>query len=96
MLYNRSKKHYNTEYTVNDHFLSLKAKTTGVFIISFPGPTIQSLPHIQFSSVQLLSHVQLFATLGAVAHQAPLSTGFSRQEHWSGLPFPSPMHESEK
>ena len=30
------------------------------------------------------------------AHQAPLSLGFSRQDHWSGLPFPSPMHESEK
>ena len=30
------------------------------------------------------------------AHQAPPSRGFSRQEHWSGLPFPSPMHESEK
>ena len=30
------------------------------------------------------------------AHQAPLSLGFSRQEHWSRLPFPSPMHESEK
>ena len=30
------------------------------------------------------------------AHQAPPSLGFSRQEHWSGLPFPSSMHESEK
>ena len=30
------------------------------------------------------------------AHQAPPSLGFSRQEHWSGLPFPSPMHEGEK
>ena len=30
------------------------------------------------------------------AHQAPRSLGLSRQEHWSGLPFPSPMHESEK
>ena len=30
------------------------------------------------------------------AHQAPPALGFSRQEHWSGLPFPSPMHESEK
>ena len=29
------------------------------------------------------------------SHQAPLSLGFSRQEHWSGLPFPSPMQESE-
>ena len=30
------------------------------------------------------------------SYQAPPSLGFSRQEHWSGLPFPSPMHESEK
>ena len=30
------------------------------------------------------------------SHQAPPSLGFSRQEYWSGLPFPSPMHESEK
>ena len=29
------------------------------------------------------------------AHQAPPSLGFSRQEHWTGLPFPSPMHGSE-
>ena len=47
----------------------------------------------------LLSHfsrVRLCATPEMAAHQAPLSLGFSRQEHWSGLPFPSPMHESEK
>ena len=30
------------------------------------------------------------------SHQAPPSLGFSRQEHWSGFPFPSPMQESEK
>ena len=30
------------------------------------------------------------------SHQAPPSLGFSRQENWSGLPFPSPMHESKK
>ena len=42
------------------------------------------------------SHVQLRATPEMAAHQAPPSLGFSRQEHWSGLPFPSPMHESEK
>ena len=41
------------------------------------------------------SHVWLFATLWTVAREAPLSMGFSRQEHWSGLPFPPPMHESE-
>ena len=38
----------------------------------------------------MLSHVQLFATPWTVAHQAPLSMGFSRQEYWSGLPFPTP------
>jgi len=43
-----------------------------------------------------LSHVRLCATPEAAAHQAPPSLGFSRQEHWSGLPIPSPMHESEK
>ena len=37
-----------------------------------------------------LSHVQLFATPGTVACQAPPSVGFSRQEYWSGLPFSSP------
>ena len=41
------------------------------------------------------SRVQLCAIPQTVGHQAPLSLGFSRQEHWSGLPFPSPMHESE-
>ena len=52
-----------------------------------------------FSCLLLLSHfscVQLCATPWAAAHQAPPSLGFSRQEHWSGLPFPSPVHESEK
>ena len=34
--------------------------------------------------------VRLFATLWTVVHQAPLSMGFSRQEYWSGLPFPPP------
>ena len=40
--------------------------------------------------VQLLSRVQFFETAWTVAHQAPLSMGFSRQEYWSGLPFPTP------
>ena len=47
----------------------------------------------------LLSHfsrVRLCATPEKAAHEAPPSLGFSRQEHWSGLPFPSPMHETEK
>ena len=36
------------------------------------------------------SHVQFFASLWTVAHQAPLSMGFSREEYWSGLPYPPP------
>ena len=57
---------------------------------------------IAFSNVYTLlllrcfSRVWLSATPWTAAHQAPPSLGFSRQEHWSGLPFPSPMHESEK
>ena len=39
------------------------------------------------------SHVRLCAIPQTAAHQAPPSRRFSRQEHWSGLPFPSPMHE---
>ena len=42
------------------------------------------------------SRVRLCATPETAAHQAPPSLGFFRQEHWSGLPFPSPMHESEE
>ena len=47
---------------------------------------------VLFSTVaaQLLSRVQLFATPWTVAHQAPLSMGFPRQEYQSRLPFPSP------
>ena len=43
-----------------------------------------------FGVAHSLNHLQLFATLRTVAHQAPLSMGFFRQEHWSGLPCPPP------
>ena len=48
--------------------------------------------YISLIVVSSLSHVQLFAAPWTVAHQAPLSMGFPRQEHWSGLPCPSPGH----
>ena len=50
----------------------------------------QILRITHLSWVKLLSRLRLFATPWTVACQAPLSTGFSRQEYWSGLPFPSP------
>ena len=51
---------------------------------------IQVLRRDAFFCVYVLSCVQLFAALWAVARQAPLSMGFPRQEFWSGLPFPTP------
>ena len=60
------------------------------FLLTAPGSLLLLL---------LLSHfsrVRLCATPETAAHQAPPSLGFSRQEHWSGLPFPSPMHENGK
>ena len=45
-----------------------------------------------FSSVQSLSRVRLLATPWTAAYQAPPSMGFARQEYWSGVPLPSPMH----
>ena len=57
----------------------------------FPQVTeFQRCCHRWFAVVQLLSRVRLCATPWTVAHQAPLSIGLPRQEHWSGWPFPSP------
>ena len=48
--------------------------------------------HTKWSKLGILScfsHVRLFATLWTIAHHAPLFMGFSKQEYWSGLPFPT-------
>ena len=49
-----------------------------------------SYQHMNWIELKSLSHVGLFASPWSVAHQAPPSMGFFRQEFWSGLPFPSP------
>ena len=82
----------------------------GNFWYKQPGPKIVcafvldfTFSHYNPSSLELLlllllscfSRVRLCAAPWAAAHQAPPSLGFSRQEQWSGLPFPSPMQESE-
>ena len=51
---------------------------------------MESNPGSHLRHVCVLSHVPLFVTPWTVAHQAPLSMGFSRQEYWSGLLFPTP------
>ena len=82
---------------------SLPRDWTHVFYVSCTGslPLAPPGPSYEVSIWLLLmlshfSHVQLCATPQTAAHQAPPSLGFSRQEHWSGLPFPPPMHGSEK
>ena len=54
------------------------------------------VPTLQLLLLSRFSRVRLCATPWTAAHQAPPSLGFSRLEHWSGLPFPSPMHQSGK
>ena len=57
---------------------------------------VQTCTQIVVIVFQSLSRILLFATPWTAAYQAPPSLGFSRQEHWSGLPFPSPVRESGK
>ena len=75
--------------------------SVSLLLSCFAFPEINgSLSQIQGPLLLLLlsrfSRVRLSATPETAAHQAPPFLGFSRQEHWSGLPFPSPMHEREK
>ena len=60
----------------------------------FPSP-VRKYEVSEVSEVKLLSCVRLFATPWIVAYQAPASMGFSRQEYWSGMPFPSPEDLSD-
>ena len=69
--------------------LELTPQKNVLFIIGDWNAKVGS-PETPGSEVKLLSLVQLFATPWTVAHQAPLSMGFTRQEYWSELPFRSP------
>ena len=66
---------------------------TYMFVCAFHAFKYQSLhlATLVFLFILTLSHVRLFVTPWTEAHQAPLSKGFTRQEYWSGLPFPSPI-----
>ena len=68
-----------------------RSRTVGSYLIFIPSFFKES-PYCSPKKVKLklLSHVQLFVTTRTIAYQAPPSMGFSRQEYWSGLPFPSP------
>ena len=51
---------------------------------------LRNVSKVVINCMYSVSHVCLFATSWTVAHQALLSVGFSKQEYWSGLPFPPP------
>ena len=74
----------------------IKGKRYGGWINWKFGVNIYTLLLLLLLLLSRFSRVRLCATPETAAHQAPPSLGFSRQEHWSGLPFPFPMHESEK
>ena len=61
-----------------------------------PVPAPLAFHGVMWLLLSCFSRDRLCATPQMAAHQAPPSLGFSRQEHWSGLSFPFPMHDSEK
>ena len=87
------------------HILQMKTKTLNTYYIyDFSCKSFKTTEQRQITVVEYFPHswqnyacvlsrfsrVRLFATLWTVARQAPPSTRFSRQEYWSGLPFPPP------
>ena len=69
--------------------------TYGRFMLMY-GTNQHNIVKLLLLLLSRVSRVRLCATPETAAHQVPPSLGFSRQGQWSGLPFPSPMHESEK
>ena len=88
----------NENTTTQNLWETVKAVIRGRFIAIQAYLKKQEEGQINNLTLQLLlllshfSRVRLCATPEMAAHQAALSLGVSRQEHWSGLPFPSPMH----
>ena len=84
--------HFEKDFRPRIHLLSNFTLFTAFFFLAYPDCYVA----LGLLLLSRFSRVLLCATPETAAHQAPPSLGFSRQEHWSGLPFPSPMHESEK
>ena len=66
-------------------------KKSSIITLIFP---LRNIHRMHVCMLSCFSHVWLFATLWTMGRQAPLSMGFSRQEYWSGLPFPPPGESS--
>ena len=79
-------------FSRQEHWSGLPFASPG----DLPNPGIEPRsPALLLLLLSRFSHVRLCATPQIAAQQALPSLGFSRQEHWSGLPFPSPLRESE-
>ena len=78
-------------------FLISSASVRSIPFLSFMEPIFAwNVPLLLLLLLSRFSRVRLCATPETAAHQAPVPLGFFRQEHWIGLPFPSPIHKSEK
>ena len=73
--------HSKWQWLLHDIYVTTPVTTTYSLLADAP---------VTLRCAQFLSHIWLFATPWTVAHQAPLSMGFTRQEYWSRLPFPPP------
>ena len=89
--------HFNTEYSFNIQYIHFNIQYWSVNVsiwksLLWTGYNICLAPSLttEYEWLKSLSRVRLFVTPWTVAHQAPLSMEFSRQEYWSELPFPSP------
>ena len=89
---NNEKIEWEIKETIPFSIATKRIKYLGIYL---PEET-KDLYMLCYAMLSHFSHVWLCVTPEMAGHQAPPSFGFSRQEHWSGLPFPSPMHESEK
>ena len=92
--------YYSSLVDGNWSFSCIQAIRNHVSVNTYVHVFVRVCFHFSWIEVKLLllshfSRVRLCATPQTEAHQAPPSLGFSRQEYWSGLPFPCPMHESE-
>ena len=88
--------HFGATSVVPSWSLSTFSRQIIDFLLPLEGHVAVSSCGSLFLPLGRFSRVRLCAIPETAAHQAPPSLGFSRQEHWSGLPFPSPMYESEK
>ena len=86
---------YYLNYIIDKFSSSLCPLSVFIFLNPVLSPLFKYI-HLLLLLLSRFSRVRLCVTPETAAHQALPPLGFSRQEYWSGLPFPSPVHESEK